>query len=249
MAVKVFVLGRSGSGKSTAVRRLNRVAASQGWYVANFNDHSILRRMFLADAEQKQFRPAAHNGFEVLDPSVLDRALYLLQREIQDFHLSKDETLITIEFGRDDYKKALTLFNDGFWQDAYYLFIAADFPICMERIYERTLHPTTKDDYFVPDEIMLNQHSALYIPPRIHGEKIRVIDNTKGKSLEDLEAYIEEVAKNILSAPKPLPDISLNSVTLRVTEPLPNLGSLSADSEKTSTQIEEKIGKVAEMAL
>ncbi len=248
MAVKVFVLGRSGSGKSAAVRCLNRAAASQGWHVVNFNDHSILRGLFLTDTEQKQFRPAAYNGFEVLDPSVFDIALYLLEREIQHVHLSKHETLITIEFGRDDYKKALTLFSDNFLRDAYYLFVAADFPVCSERIYERALHPTTKDDYFVPDAIMLNHHSGLYIPPRIHGEKIKVIDNTKGKSLADLEAYIEEVAKNILSAQKPLSDIPLNSATLRVTEPLPNLGSLSADNGNTSTQIEEKIGKVVEMA-
>src|SRR6266566_6758631 len=84
MVVKVFVLGRPGSGKTTAVRHIIKLAQNRGWFAIRIKDYDILYGMFQADTEHKKFRPVAHGGFDVLDFSVLDTALEKLQKIVQD---------------------------------------------------------------------------------------------------------------------------------------------------------------------
>ncbi len=162
MTVKVFILGRPGSGKSTAARRIAKLVQHKGWSPVRISDYDILYNMFQREKnspniELKYFRPTQHNGFDVINFSVLDAALIEAQKKalkhIEDY-TSYTQKLILIEFARDDYRTALCLFNPEFLRDAYFLFLDADIDTCIQRVHERTAHPTAADDHFVSDEII-----------------------------------------------------------------------------------------------
>ena len=145
MGVKVFVLGRPGSGKSTAARYLNHLMRCQEWSVKHFNDYDILQEMFLADTEHKKFRPTPHNGFDAIDFSVFDDALNDLEQRVQKE--MEHTNLLTIEFARDDYRMALKQFSADFLQNSYFLFLDADIETCLRRVHERVECAETNDDH------------------------------------------------------------------------------------------------------
>ncbi len=154
MAVKLFVLGLPGSGKSTVARSIETSIKSKGWNPSRFNDHVILEKMVLADSEHKQFRPADYGGFDVLDLTAFDIALQRLEQEVKA-HISSENSdeLILIEFARNDYQKAFRQFSQAFLQDAYFLYLDVDIETCKRRIHERITYPSTEDDFFVSDYI------------------------------------------------------------------------------------------------
>ncbi len=147
MIRKVFILGRPGSGKSSAARYMTGIAEARGLSAVHLNDYSILREMLQADTEHKQFRPTLNNGFDVLDFSVLDTALHKLEEKVTEQSSTTSTDLFIIEFARDDHCKALNEFNSSFLQGSYVLFIDADVDTCLERIHQRVFHPTTEDDH------------------------------------------------------------------------------------------------------
>src|SRR5947209_18360649 len=110
-----------------------------------FNDYVILQKMFQADCEHRRFRPTEHNGFDVLDFSVLDTALEDLEKSVQE--CISCTNLITIEFARDDYSQALKQFSRKFLRNAYFIYIDADIETCLRRIHERVAHSTSADDH------------------------------------------------------------------------------------------------------
>src|SRR5579864_2478795 len=104
---KLLVLGCSGSGKSTVARYIEVLARDRRWSADFINDYSILYAMFRADSKYEKFRPAAHNGFDVLDMSVYDIALDELIRQAQNLTMKAGENeLVIIEFARCDYGEA-----------------------------------------------------------------------------------------------------------------------------------------------
>jgi len=153
MTTKVFVLGRPGSGKSTAARYLKQMVQETGRQHQHFNDYDILRAMFLADIHHEKFQPTEHNGFNATDLSVLDDALIELEQQVRLTSTTAD--LVTIEFARDDYRQALSLFSPDFLKDAFILFIHANLETCISRVHERVErarshddHPSFSDDIF-----------------------------------------------------------------------------------------------------
>src|SRR5437588_11704497 len=87
MAVKLFVLGSPGSGKSTVCRYIVKYIREQYQDLSakHINDYDILYQMFRDykdDSEQKRFIATAHDGFVVLDPTVYNDALKDVEREI-----------------------------------------------------------------------------------------------------------------------------------------------------------------------
>ncbi|MGZ3623895.1 MAG: helicase HerA domain-containing protein, partial [Ktedonobacteraceae bacterium] len=154
MIRNVFVLGRTGSGKSTTVRLLTEEVEQYGCSVVPFNNYLILREMFVADGG-KRFRPTEHHGFEVLDPSVFEEAFLRLQRKIEDFQPLSAKTLITIEFASNNYFAALKLFGNEFLQNSKYLFLLVDLATCLKRVDRRTIYPECQDDYYVSDSVLL----------------------------------------------------------------------------------------------
>ena len=184
MGVKVFVLGRPGSGKSTAARHLNHLMRCQDRTVKHFNDYDILLEMFQADTEHKKFRPTDHNGFDAIDFTVFDDALKDLELRVQNEVERTD--LLTIEFARDDYRTALKQFSPDFLQSSYFLFLDTDIETCLQRVHDRVEraemyddHPSFSDDIFRWYYARDNRHYISYQLRVEFGLRnfVKIIDN------------------------------------------------------------------------
>lgn len=200
MSFKVFILGRPGSGKTTAARYISALAKARGFTAIHLNDYDILKQMFLADTEHRIFCPTEHNGFDVLDFSILDTALQALGKEIEQHDTTED--IITIEFARDDYYQALKNFRYGLFYDACFLYIDANVETCLQRIHKRVALPTTEDDhpslsdesfkiYYGKDHkhYMLSEFSLDF---HINDKQVEVIEN------EDLyEHFLDRTHKTL----------------------------------------------------
>ncbi len=200
MALKLFVLSRPGSGKSTVARYIKAYAKNIGWSAARFNDYVILQNMFLADTEHKQFKPAEYGGFDVLDLTVFDIALQKLEQEVKKHILSaKSEELTLIEFARNDYQSAFHQFSSAFLRDAYFLYLDVDIETCKRRISERIANPRTEDDFFVSEYIFshyYNKDNGRDIPHilersfGLNKQRVKIIDNNS--SLQVSTAQINQ---------------------------------------------------------
>jgi energy-coupling factor transporter ATP-binding protein EcfA2 len=160
MVVKLFLLGRPGSGKSTAARYIELLVKDREWSVISLNDYKFLQDLFHADIDHKLFRPVGPPGcdaFDVINFDVLDLALTKIKQAAEDY-LYHERKLILMEFARDEYSKPLKLFGHDFLHDAYFLFLEANVDICLQRIRDRALYPATQDDHFVSEDILRNYY-------------------------------------------------------------------------------------------
>lgn len=200
--MKVFVLGRPGSGKSTAARHMNYLFRQSGWRVRHINDYEILREMFLADKQHIQFRATEHNGFDAIDLTVMDSAL----REVEERakRLSGVDA-VTIEFARNDYRKALKQFTPAFLKDAYFLFLDADIETCLRRVHERVECATSIDDHPSFSDAIFREYYARenreYMAHCLQREaglsrKVKVINNIS--TFGNFMARVEKCAAEIL---------------------------------------------------
>ena len=227
MVVTVFVFGRPGSGKSTVARCLEMVTRDRGesWSVFRINDYKILDSWFRADKEHITFRPREYDGFDILVPEIYDEALKVLKREVQEHKPSGDNELIIIEFARCDYQHALELLGTDFIKNAYFLFLEADIKICMQRVNERVRHPSTLDDHFASEFVFECYKQGNYVTSHvsmlktvfgIDDRKIRVIDNSKIRSKDDLldemKAFVRDLAES------EVPEFSLRKEEKKHTE-------------------------------
>lgn len=195
VSIKLFVLGRSGSGKSTTVHYLQDAAQKRGWSIAAFNEYDILHAMFKQDTKHEQFRATNNGGFEVLDLNIYTQSLQKLEKEIHNSSAEAEEqTLITIEFASNNYLYSLQQFSPVFLENAHCVFLAADLGTCLQRVNQRALHPQTKDDYFVPDVVLLHHYPCPYIAP---GEDITILPNMA--SLRDLQNAAEELLATLIA--------------------------------------------------
>jgi ABC-type dipeptide/oligopeptide/nickel transport system ATPase subunit len=63
MVVRLFVLGRPGSGKSTVRRYITKLAQHQFWSLYSTGDYEILQKMCADDRDQTHIRLAEFGGF------------------------------------------------------------------------------------------------------------------------------------------------------------------------------------------
>jgi len=157
--VKVFVVGRPGSGKTTAVRRLRELARERDWIINRIKDYDILYSMFQAESnlQYKKFRPTAHEGFDVIDMSVFDTALEKLEKIVKEEEKKNatKEELIIIEFARNDYREAFKFFDPEFLRSSYFIFVDAKIETCIQRIHDRIVScPATEDNHYVSEYII-----------------------------------------------------------------------------------------------
>ncbi|SRR6266446_1565870 len=204
MVVKLFILGLPGSGKSSVARYIRTYIGDIGWESDHFNDYGILQRMYRGDIEDKQFKPAAHGGFDVLDLSVFDKALETLADEVQKYN-TQEQKMLLIEFSRNDYRSAFRYFNQDFLQDAYFLYLNTDIDICKERIRERIINPSTEDDYFVSDYIFnayYHQDDGRCISDilasdfKVEDRRVKIINNSCSlrEASEEITPFIDHIA-------------------------------------------------------
>jgi len=159
MSVKVFVLGRPGSGKSTAARHMIELASRRNYISLFVQDYDILHKMFLNDRKHEQFRPTDCGGFDVIDYSVLDSALRQMEAEVEGSLACKQSDMVCIEFARNDYRAAFNMFSPMFLQNAYIFFINSDLENCIRRVQERVTDPPLPDHHFVSEYVMRNYYS------------------------------------------------------------------------------------------
>jgi len=213
MSVKLFILGRPGSGKSAAYRHIKELIEQKfkWWSTNRFNDYDILYEMFqfeqryLYFLKKKQFSKTDHDGFDVRDFTVLDTALKELEKQVRlRCSPSKDEVII-IEFARDDYKQALKQFSPNFLKDAYFLSIEADIQTCIERVKKRVMLPQSSDDHFVSEDILIKYYGRRSAPinfktdlhVEIDKKRVKTI-NSRG-SLEAFNTKVEQYIEPILA--------------------------------------------------
>lgn len=205
VSIVVFIMGRTGSGKSTTARFLAEIAQDLGWSIKTLNDYPILREMYETDTGSRyRFRPADHNGFEVLDLSVYGLAIQKLARQLRSYHPENDQTLITVEFTSNNYLDALRLFDETLLRGAHFVFLNADLPTCMERISRRIFHRTTADDYHVIENVLLRHYPSPYMPLRIGKEKAKFIPNMA--SIDELKNEVQSLAPALLERSKYKPE-------------------------------------------
>jgi adenylate kinase family enzyme len=233
MAVKVFILGRPGSGKSVAARRIAKLLQHRGWSTTRITDYDLLydlfqREKFQSNNGYKKFCPTDYEGFDVVDFSILDAILQEIEKKARKYieFVSYTQRVILIEFARDEYLRALTLLSDEFLRDAYFLFLDASIDTCIERIHKRVTIPPTKDNHFVSDEIIKTYYYKDYDPFMtsnlstifgIDDRRIWIIDNTGSwKSCVDkINAFVKVIFEN-------------EEKTQRITGPLQNVPSLTS---------------------
>lgn len=191
----VFILGRTGSGKSSVARYLGEAAHRLGSVVHCFNDYPFLRKMFETDTSHR-FRATEHDGFEVLDRSVFPTAIRFLAHQVQGYCPTDDQTLITVEFTSNNYRQDLQYFDSEVLQDAHFLFLNVDLSACLERTCKRVVYQFTEDDYYVKDTVLLKHYPCPYMPPHIGGRKVQFINNTG--SLKELEISIKNLVPMLL---------------------------------------------------
>ena len=150
----LFIVGLPGSGKSAVARHITEHVLHRYQCSSNrFNDYEILQMMFNYDRDG-QFKPAEVGGFDVLDLSAFDIALQRLEQVVKEkLPFIKECEIIIIEFSRNDYRRAFSLFCESFLKDAYFLHLDSQVEICKWRIRKRSYEPVYNDDYPVSDFI------------------------------------------------------------------------------------------------
>lgn len=220
MMQNVFVLGLPGSGKSTALRHIEMLAFENHWSPNSLQDYSILYEMFQADKEGIRFSSTkydGYDGFDIHDFTAFDDALTELVRQLQENErISKGNAVNIIEFARDDYCQALELFTSTPLTEAFFLFIDAEVETCKQRIKARAEIPQTPDDHYVSEYIFEAYYdrdhrqyltlTATCLTERFHiaKERIAVIDNTSGVSMESFLSQVEKFVTPILKGQIPI---------------------------------------------
>ena len=205
MFIKVFVLGRPGSGKTTAVHHLLEAAQRRNVLTLTMDDYNILYHMSRHEAQCHQFRETDYGGFDVLDPTVFDTALQILEQKVRMATSSQQNGIITIEFARNDYRDAFSKFQPDFLEDAYVLFVDADLKTCIQRIHQRVTTPLVPDGHFVSDYVMERYYSHdnwSYISTQLQsehhiGKMVKAFRNTGSLSLlfSTIDEFIEHIIR------------------------------------------------------
>ncbi len=219
MLIKIFFLGRPGSGKSTAARHMIELAERRNYATLYIRDYDILYQMFQEDHDGEQFRPAAYDGFDVLDKTAFDTALLQLEEDILALPRSEKKQLAIIEFARDNYHNALNLFKAEFLRSSYLFFVDADLDVCIKRIHKRVETPSEPDHHFVSDYIMQTYYDTdnwMYVSSLLQKEypffkHIAYVRNTE--LLPDLLACVNNFADMVFLHESKQGDWQENSLT------------------------------------
>ncbi|MBX5456101.1 MAG: hypothetical protein IRZ31_04305 [Thermogemmatispora sp.] len=207
MALKVLLLGRPGSGKTTAARYFLQRAAVAGLQATHVDDYDLLEEKCQADAEQRRFRPLIVNGrycgFDVLDFGVMDEVLLEAEARVEQ-HLARypDNSLAMLEFARDDYLHALHLFSPRFLRDAQLLYFRIDVETAIQRVRQRycqtgcqlvseqVLRSYYRDDGFVDQLSLIKKNFSL-------NQTIEICDNNETLQLflQRLDRFFEQLLR------------------------------------------------------
>lgn len=209
MSIKLFLLGRPGSGKSTAFHHIEKYLGQQfkNWSVVRYNDYDILQAMFLHEKlfppknpKKKQFEAKELGGFDAVDFSVLDTALINLEKAVRARYSTKKDEIIIIEFARQDYNQALSLFSPSFLKGSYFLFFNTDVKTSVQRVKNRVTDPPTPDNHFVSENILTGYYGKQFIPTVIKTKNGETVDKSRVKMISNkgtLQSFYLKVESSV----------------------------------------------------
>ncbi len=173
MVVKVFILGRPGSGKSTVAQLLKTVARESSWDTRHIYDYKHLHDIFQQEiddnvpVEARSFRqkgPDGCQGFDVRNFTVLDTVLKRMAGEVQAEEQGQPgaNKLLLIEFARKDYTHALDIFGYEILKGVHLLYIKLGLENCIKHVHQRSIENRSRSEYdhFVSDDIMRGYYSG-----------------------------------------------------------------------------------------
>ena len=173
MFIKVFLLGRPGSGKSAVAQLLETISRENGWDTKHIYDYKYLHGMFRQEVvdnipkDERSFRqkgPDACQGFDVVKFDVLDTALKQMAHEIkaEEHGCLGANKLLVIEFARKEYSHALDIFGYEILKDAHLLYVKLDLKDCIKRVQKRAdVHRLRSEyDHFVSEDIMRSYYGG-----------------------------------------------------------------------------------------
>lgn len=239
MLVKVFLLGRPGSGKSYIAQCIRKFAENNGWFVHHAYDYEILQTMFLEEEsrntapELRKFSrkgPESHHGFDVIDFSVLDTALERMAvkigLEVDKKQTSPGDKLFLIEFARKDYISALHKFNDHL-QNAHLFYIHADIETCVERVHRRVKRGSPYGHFVSEDIIRAYYQKDDWIDGRLqkHIRDLRIRDIHVSTKEIDNRGSIQQLIQRVKEA--------VEEYFLKETEDLPVVSKLVSQTESS----------------
>lgn len=254
MAVKLFILGLPGSGKSAVARYIATYVSDKHWFTKRFNDYPILYKMFEQNTQRK-FKRAQPDGFDIVDISAFDDALQELEIEIVDYlFLTKEqlEKFVLIEFARNDYWRAFKQFHQPFLKDAYFIHLDAKIEVCKQRIYERLVdREYPDDDYPVSDYIFekyYHSDDGWDLPSNFRNvfgiDETRLLILNNNFSLEEAKLNIERFIDDIIRV-----ESVRFSVTQRRADHLEMPSLVNKADESGSSMENSESGAVKEEAL
>lgn len=157
MAKALFILGLPGSGKSTVARFITELLLKAGLIVIYRNDFEILNQMYENDRDGLFKHPEDGDPgvFDVRNIGAFNIALKRLEEVVREaINKYGQEAFYIIEFSRNDYELAFSLFDDsGLLADAHYIHLDTTVEKCQERIRQRATDPACENDYPVSDYI------------------------------------------------------------------------------------------------
>lgn len=159
MVGKIFLLGRPGSGKTTAFQHLKSWADYYNLQAVRFREYAILYEMFKSG--RSEFRATDHGGFDILDFSILNESAKRLEKLVRTYidNQVQENELLFIELARADYQQTLQqCFQEDFLQNSHFLFIEASVETCIKRIYRRVGYPGTTDGHFISEHILKSHY-------------------------------------------------------------------------------------------
>ncbi len=200
MTVKLFLLGRPGCGKSSAAKHIIKYFHEQDAerLTARFKDFDILQDMFENDTHGR-FQPSLFGGFDVIDGKVLDEAMDKLNDRICRYMAdAKTDTLILIEFAREDYIEALQHFSSEVMQNVYFLFIDVNLDTCIYRVEQRMVRPETPDDHYISEKVFRQFYVKQKFPEnKDMVAKTRMINNQGSwyDFIKEVDNFMKEILK------------------------------------------------------
>jgi adenylate kinase family enzyme len=203
---KVFLLGRPGSGKTTAFDYIRKAARDEKLQFTHHREYTTLQEMMQSDSKSK-FRPAKYGGFEILDDSVFEESARRFEKRLRDYlDTAPEEEFIFIELARKEYKESMHYFNLDFLQDSYFLFIEADVETCVKRIHSRVAQSASTGNHFVPDHVLRDyyfQDNIEYMSSDFKTDfdirkEVKTIDNRR--SIDQFYAKVSDFAYTMFAA-------------------------------------------------
>lgn len=218
MTTKLFVVGRSGGGKSTAIKHITEKVEKK-IPVFHADDYPILFDMYWQEyeisdnersepkRENKLFIPSVPEkprlGFNIVNimhSPVWNIALQKLEQETQqqiqnNEAMGKDEFII-LEFARRNYQEAFHQFTPEFLKNSHFLLVEAPISVSIDRIHKRA---EERGEQFMGDAVIrdyfgIDSFHDMQTYEVVPGKKIECIWNdalSKEAFLERVNTFVE----------------------------------------------------------